>query len=55
MRDPKRIPVVIKALEALWMKQPDLRLCQLIENVGGSFYREDDDLLRVLKMHVKED
>lgn len=33
-RDPNRIPHVLRALEAAWRRYPDLRLGQLIENVG---------------------
>lgn len=29
-RDPKRIPIILKQLEALWSSSPDLRLGQLI-------------------------
>ena len=51
MRDPKRIDIVMKRLKALWKKNPDLRLCQLVINVSGvydPFYMEDEDF--VLKM-----
>ena len=30
MRDPKRIPEVLAAIEKVWRKHPDLRLGQLI-------------------------
>ena len=60
MRDPERIPKVLKALEKFWVKRPDLRLgqilCILSANVVGSsykitdnFYLEDDKLLEALK------
>jgi uncharacterized protein YihD (DUF1040 family) len=52
MRNEKRIPVVIEALQAAWTKSPDLRLGQLIVNLVGAgnpcpaiFYVEDDVLL----------
>lgn len=32
MRDVKRIPMILKRLEEIWAKHPDLRLGQLIEN-----------------------
>ena len=32
-RDPKRIPIILKRLENIWRRFPDLRLGQLIENV----------------------
>ncbi len=61
MRDSNRIPEVICALAAYWMKNPDLRLSQIVSNANGRyrarkemtvnhdvFYFEDDDLLAVL-------
>jgi len=33
MRDEKRIPEILKELEYLWVRYPDLRLGQLIVNV----------------------
>ena len=33
MRDINRIPIIIKRLAEVWMKNPDLRLGQLIMNV----------------------
>jgi len=32
MRDPDRIPRVIKKLQEVWEKFPDLRLGQLVDN-----------------------
>lgn len=32
MRDITRIPIILKKLEEIWVKHPDLRLGQLIEN-----------------------
>ena len=32
MRDPDRIPKVLKAVEDLWRRDPDLRLGQLLVN-----------------------
>lgn len=52
-RDPRRIPKVMNALSVLWARHPDLRLCQLITNLGeedDTFYVEDDELLeRIMK------
>ena len=31
MRDPNRIPEILKELEKIWSKYPDLRLGQLIK------------------------
>jgi len=47
MRDPKRIQRILKTVEAIWTKHPDLRLCQLLGNcypAGDNYYREDDSL-----------
>jgi len=35
-RDPKRIPRILKKLQELWEKYPDLRLGQLIMNIDGT-------------------
>ncbi len=51
MRDPKRIPKILKAIEKVWEKYPDMRLGQLITNVIEEehlFYIEDDSLIKVL-------
>jgi uncharacterized protein YihD (DUF1040 family) len=51
MRDPNRIPEMLQALGLVWMRNPDLRLTQLVSNaasLGGytgdtdKFYCEDD-------------
>ena len=44
MRDPKRIPKLLKRLEKLWKKHPELRLAQLIGTVwrGDPYYVEDE-------------
>ena len=55
MRDPARIPVVIAALARLWAKQPDLRLYQLMENLGGDYYTEDTALLCSINENLEED
>ena len=44
MRDPARIDPILKKLEVLWKKYPDLRFCQLIDNIMHNtdiFYVED--------------
>jgi hypothetical protein len=48
MRDPNRIPRIIKKLEKAWLKNPDYRLGQLISNLLGPgphdvFFTEDTD------------
>jgi len=50
MRDPKRIPEILKRLEVVWKKYPDLRLGQLLIDVlhvrnNFLFYIEDDKLI----------
>lgn len=46
MRDPGRINYVIRLLELVWNKYPDLRFVQLIEFIKSvtnvNFYTEDD-------------
>jgi hypothetical protein len=49
MRDPARIPRILKKLEQLWNKVPDQRFWQVIVNMHGDlgnpqdpFYVEDD-------------
>lgn len=53
MRDPNRIDVILKEIEEVWKKNPDLRLGQLIEIIqfksrskADVFYIEDDVLLK---------
>ena len=43
MRDPNRIPEILKRLEKLWQKYPDLRLGQLISNVFADPYDFEDE------------
>lgn len=54
MRDPKRIKKVLKHIERVWSKYPDLRLGQLLDNARlfsptspkvDMFYIEDNDLV----------
>jgi uncharacterized protein YihD (DUF1040 family) len=51
MRDPKRIPKILKRLEKIWNKNPDLRLGQLTQNVfrGNGYYTEDEDYIKELE------
>ena len=56
MRDPNRIPKVLKELEKIWAQTPDLRLGQLLINatmtkageMADFYYMEDNDLLEKL-------
>ena len=51
MRDPNRIPQILKRIEAVWKKYPDLRLGQMIEcirsdlEINDLFYIEDHHLI----------
>lgn len=61
MRDPNRIPQMLKAIEELWRASPDLRLGQLLvtaTNMSGRpvvcpeiFYVEDDVLLKGVEQY----
>ena len=61
MRDPKRIPEILKLLQECWENVPDWRFGQLIENVKryiGSadlFYIEDDKFVQYLKEFFQVD
>ena len=51
MRNPKRIPDILKRIQLIWEKHPDLRLGQLIGNVIDARYLyeiEDDKLIKLL-------
>ncbi len=51
MRDPARISRVLRLLEELWKRQPDLRLTQLVVNAADTgvpcpeLYQLEDDAL----------
>ena len=51
MRDPNRIPEVLKIIQRAWEKVPDWRFGQLSENfkfyigVDDLFYIEDDKMI----------
>lgn len=49
MRDPKRIPKVLKLIKKIWEDNPDLRLCQLLLNADITYWTEDDILENTLK------
>jgi hypothetical protein len=48
MKTPKRIPILLKLLEKIWLQNPDLRLGQLIGNLENSYYIKDKDLITAL-------
>ena len=60
MREPKRIPIILKEIEKYWVKYPDLRLGQIITNLNtllsenthetDLFYLEDARLVEGLKL-----
>lgn len=61
MRDINRIPLILEKIESLWLKNPDLRLGQLIEILkhksGEStdlFYLEDECLETGIEIFKKE-
>jgi uncharacterized protein YihD (DUF1040 family) len=46
MKNKNRIPQIIKELERIWKKYPDLRLGQLIQNCFDDiYYVEDKELI----------
>lgn len=55
MRDSTRIPRTLELIEHYWLKSPDLRFGQLIENVktfsgcDDLFFVEDDQLLQMFE------
>lgn len=60
MRNPKRIDVVLDELREYWVKNPDLRLGQIIANCVRAydgrvncdpFFIEDDIMLDILKKY----
>ena len=63
MRNPDRIPIILKRLENIWMKHPDLRLGQLFINLCFllkqkgiiMFSIEDDELLNELEKMYREE
>ena len=59
MRDPKRIPQIIKLLEEAWKIVPDWRLGQLVSNLMGSgsqdvFFPEDEQWEEMIKIFIEE-
>jgi len=59
MRDPNRIPKLLKAIERLWLEVPDWRLGQLLCNVyprfeSNPFFIEDDEILKAIKDEIKD-
>jgi len=46
--------LILKELERLWDENPDLRLGQLINNLGEVYYLEDENLIKRLKLIYKK-
>lgn len=57
MRNPKKITRILKKVEKLWKKYPDLRLGQLIMNLAydniDPYYMEDKKLETRIDTHIK--
>jgi len=56
MRNPKRINRILRLIKKIWVKNPDLRLGQLIDNAirdYDTFYTEDDTLEIRLRKYYK--
>ena len=54
MRDPNRIHNVLMELEKLWVRYPDWRFMQLINNLQATqgndmFYIEDDKFINIIE------
>jgi uncharacterized protein YihD (DUF1040 family) len=60
MKDTKRIKLVLKRLEKVWLDHPDLRLGQLLMGITRTgetnpklFYMEEEELLQKLDAFEK--
>ncbi len=53
MRDPARIEKVLKRLEEVWKKYPDMRLAQLLGNIFDHlpYYMEDEEFIKVIESY----
>jgi len=54
MRNPARIPKVLKVIKEEWSKVPDWRFGQwffnmVISHIGDPFFIEDDDFIKLIK------
>ena len=59
-RDPARIPIIMKLVEDLWKKCPDMRLGQFLGNCFSSelklYYAEEDVLAeKLMSMYGEKD
>lgn len=54
MRNPDRISYVLSLIAQGWQKVPDLRICQIFENLKSYagkddlFYMEDDEFIQLI-------
>ncbi len=60
MRDPERIPMILRAVQRHWEQYPDLRLGQLLVNVArrqdhALFNLEDGELLEMIGPQTEEE
>lgn len=58
MRDPDRIPQVLKAIEKIWRVYPDMRLGQLVSNLAAWAEEEvwdieEDVLVAEVERHLR--
>jgi len=60
MRDSSRIDEILRAVEEIWRRSPDLRLGQILVNairpansVPEVYYAEDDQVLRGLRDYAQ--
>jgi hypothetical protein len=59
MRDPNRIPTVLRELERIWSRHPDWRLGQLISNIASwadedVWDIEEDEMISEIDRHVRQ-
>ena len=59
MRNPDRIPIIIKKLEQVWKEVPEWRLGQVISNLQGPgpqdvFFLEDNEWEEILDRFLNE-
>lgn len=59
MRNPNRIPRLMRKIEKFWMRYPDLRLCQMLIGLriaqdSNLFMMEDDVTERILDRAIAE-
>lgn len=59
MRDPNRIPKILRLIEMIWTDHPDLRLCQLIGNcfpTGDNYHKEDSELeMKLVETYISDE